>query len=59
MKEILYRSRAALMKALSLLAFLAGITLGWEVHAACRQVCTTQSNCEGLSGEERWSLFVP
>jgi uncharacterized protein DUF4189 len=54
MKDTVYGWLAASVKPLGLLALFAGISLACEVQAACRQVCTPQTSCEGLSGEERW-----
>jgi hypothetical protein len=53
MKDI-YASRTAWLRPLAIVAFFLGIDLGYEVHAACRQVCTPQTSCDHLSGEERW-----
>jgi len=48
-----YRRRAVFVKPLGALALFASIAVG-EVQSACRQVCTTQTSCDSLSGEERW-----
>ena len=54
MKDTVHGRLAATVKRLGLLALFAGLSLASEVQAACRQVCTPQTSCEGLSGEERW-----
>lgn len=58
MRDTVYGWRAASLKRLGLLAFFASISLGFDVEAACRQVCTQQTSCESLTGEDRWKCVA-
>ena len=51
MRYTRYRRRAASVAWLGSLALVAGLSFTCEVQAGCREVCTPQTSCEGLSGE--------
>jgi len=48
------RRRASLVGWLGLVALVASLSVTCEVQGGCREVCTPQTSCDGLSGEERW-----
>jgi hypothetical protein len=54
MRDRRYRRRADSVRGLGLLALVASLSVTCEVHGGCREVCTPQTSCDGLSGEERW-----
>jgi uncharacterized protein DUF4189 len=54
MRGMLSWRRAASVTWLGSLTLVAGLGFACEVQAGCREVCTPQTSCDGLSGEQRW-----